>query len=166
MKKDWLKILSITIVALFVAILSYPFLHELGQIIASFFVVAEVLELTLFPVPSVLCDVSKVSNNGLIIIGFGGVLLPLIISFLIPRKWFFCWFFRVLLQGMSVLSFAISCVSILFSVNHQDDMIRVLNFWESGKVVLLLILCSATILTLVAIILDRPGRRICKFFGV
>ena len=166
MKKDVLKLALIIGIGFFMALIGYPFLHELGHIVASVLVGAEVLDLTLFPVPSVLCDVTGVDTIGLVIIGFGGAFFPLLFLLVIPKRWFVSWCARVILQGISVLSFAISCVSILFSVNHQDDMIQVLNFWESGKPVLLVILCSSAVVTLAAIALDRPGHRICKFFGV
>lgn len=166
MKKDVMKLLLIVGIGFFIALIGYPFLHEMGHIFASLLVGAEVLELTLFPVPSVLCDVTGVGTAGLVVIGFGGVVFPLLFSLTMPRKWFISWCVRAILQGITVLSFAISCVSILFSVNHQDDMIQVLNFWESGKTVLLLILCCCAFLTFAFIALDKPGRRICEFFGV
>lgn len=166
MKKDGIKILFILVMGLFVVVLVYPFLHEMGHILASLLVGAEVLELTLFPIPSVLCNVMGIGNTGLIIIGFGGTMLPLLISFLIPRKWFFCWYFRSLLQGVSVLALLISCASVLFAVNPQDDMIQILNFWGYGKTVLLLILSGGAVIVLLSIFLDKPIRRICQYFGV
>lgn len=166
MKKDVMKLMLIIGIGFFIALVGYPFLHESGHVIASMLVGAEVLDFTLLPVPSVLCDVSEVETAGLVIIGFGGILFPLLFSLAIPRRWFISWIIRAILQGISVLSLMISCVSVLFSVNQQDDMIQVLNFWESGKVVMLMILCSVAILTLIVMILDRPGKRICKFFGV
>ena len=166
MKKDVLKLALIIGIGFFIALIGYPFLHESGHVIASLLVGADVLELTLFPVPSVLCDVTSVDTAGLVVIGFGGVIFPFLFSLIIPRKWFVSWCVRAILQGITVLSFIISCVSILFSVNHQDDMIQVLNFWKSGRAVLLLILCSSAIATSAAMALDRPGKRICKFFEV
>lgn len=166
MKKDVMKLLLIVGIGFFIVMIAYPFLHEMGHIFASLLVGAEVLELTLFPVPSVLCDVTGVGTVGLVVIGFSGVIFPLLFSLTIPRKWFISWCVRAILQGITVLSFAVSCVSILFSVNHQDDMIQVLNFWESGKTALLVILCASAVATLAAIAHDRPGRRICRFFGV
>ena len=166
MKKDVMKLLLIVGIGFFIALIGYPFLHEMGHIFASLLVGAKVLELTLFPVPSVLCDVTSVDTTGLVVIGFGGVIFPFLTSLIIPRKWFETWCARAILQGITMLSLVISCVSILFSVNHQDDMIQVLNFWESGKTALLVILCASAVATLAAIAHDRPGRRICRFFGV
>ena len=71
MKKDVLKLALIIGIGFFMALIGYPFLHESGHIVASVLVGAEVLELTLFPVPSVLCDVTGVDTIGLVIIGFG-----------------------------------------------------------------------------------------------
>ncbi len=166
MKKDCLKILLISMLGLFVAVLGYPFFHEMGHMLASLLVDAEVLELSLLPVPSVLCDVTGVSDMGLTIIGFGGTLFPILISFFIPRKWFISWYFRALLQGMSILSLLISCVSVLFGVNPQDDMIQVLNFWQYGRTLLLIILGSSMLAVISAIVLDKPFKRVCKYFGL
>ena len=166
MKKDMLKILLISGLGLFVAILGYPFLHELGHILASAIVGADVLNLTLFPIPSVLCDVSGVSENGLVIIGFGGLVLPTVCSLLIPRKWFVSWYLRTLLQGMSAFAAVVSFVSVLFGINPQDDMIQVLKFWEYGNVELLLILLFCSISLCLMIAFDSPGRRIYKYFEI
>lgn len=166
MKKDVLKVTLITGIGLFIAIIGYPFLHEAGHVIASILVGAEVLNITLLPVPSVLCGVADVSTAGVVIIGFAGTAFPLLLSLIIPQRWFISWIVRAILQGISALSLLISCVSVLFSVNQQDDMVQILKSWESGKMEILLILCSVLILTMVIMILDRPGKRISKYFEV
>lgn len=56
MKKDVLKFVLIVGMGFFMALIGYPFLHELGHIVASVLVGAEVLELTLFPVPCSKCS--------------------------------------------------------------------------------------------------------------
>jgi len=138
----------------------------MGHTLASLLVGAKVLEVTLLPIPSVLCDITGVSNTGIVIIGFGGVLFPLISSVLIPRKWFVSWYFRALIQGMSVLALLISSVSIIFGINPQDDMIQVLRFWRPNKELLVVILLLSVVAVFTAVIMDRPLKRICKYFEV
>ena len=166
MLKDALKILSILIVGLIVAIFIYPFLHESGHIITAIFVGADVVEFTLLPLPSVLCETAKVGGGGIVAISFGGIVFPLLISLLVPRKWFFTWYLRALLQGISVLALIVSCISVLFVVNTQDDMHLVLRVWKISKPLLLLILSSNIVVVLSLIFLDGPWDRICKFMGV
>ena len=162
--KDALKSLGILIIGLFVAIIAYPFLHETGHSIAAVLAGAKIVEFDLLPIPSILCDASGVSTNGLVAVGFGGILFPIMISITLPRKWFFTWYFRALLQGISVLALVVSFVSVLFKVNPTDDMFQVLRFWQFDESLLLLILSCGIAAVLILIVIDRPGRRICKFF--
>ena len=164
--KDALKSLGILIVGLFVAILIYPFLHETGHSIAAIFAGAEVVEVTLLPMPSVLCNVAGVGHNGLVFVGFGGIIFPILISLVLPRKYFFTWYFRALLQGISTLALVISLVSVLFKINPQDDIFQVLRFWEYGELVLLLILFLGIVAMVTLICFERPGRRILGYFEI
>lgn len=166
MKKDDLRILVIVVIGISVAVFVYPFLHEMGHVLCSFIVGTEVHQLTLFPVPSVLCDVGCVSNTGRVLIGFGGNVFPVIVALLIPRRWFPTWFVRALLLGVSVLAFAISMVSVVFEINPQDDMFQVLKSWEHSEFFILLILGIAVIATILCIVLDKPIKRICKYFEI
>lgn len=148
------------------ALFIYPFIHELGHVLASVCVGAEVLEFTLFPLPSVLCDVGTIDNWGKVVIGFGGMVLPLIIAEIIPQRWFWTWYIRMLLKGISLLSFLISAVSVTANCNPQDDMVNVLKYWAADKSILLLLLCGEAGLIIASIIRERPIRRICKYFEV
>ena len=154
------------VIGITVAILVYPFLHETGHVLCSLIVGAKVHQFTLFPVPSVLCDVGCVSNAGRVLIGFGGNLFPIIVALFIPRRWFPMWFVRALLLGVSVLAFVISIVSVIFEINPQDDMFQVLKFWEYSKASMLLVLGTAVIAAILSIILDKPGKRICRYFEI
>lgn len=161
-----LKILIISGLGLFVATLGYPFLHELGHILTSVVVGADVLNLTLFPIPNVLCDVSGVCESGVVIIGLGGFILPVLCSLLIPRKWFVSWYLKTLLQGISAFAIAISIVSVSFGINLQDDMMQVAKFWKYGKTNLLLILFGCMVILFLMIAHTCPSKRICKYFEI
>ncbi len=164
--KTALKTLGITVMGLLVATVIYPLLHELGHIITSVLVGAEVVDMALLPVPSILCDVIGINNLGLVVIGFGGMVFPVLISFFLPRRWFFVWYLRMLLQVVSILAIIISCVSVILMVNPQDDMIQVLKFWEYGKILLLFILCCLASAVAMLVYFDRPMRRIRNFFEI
>lgn len=164
MKKDGLKVIMISVIGLFVSVLAYPFLHEMGHVLASVLVGAEVRHFTILPEPGVLCDVGLVSNAGRVLIGFGGVIFPVIAAMLLPRRWFITWYVRMLLLGVSVLAFIISIISVLFGMNPQDDMIQVLDFWQHGEAILPVVLLVCTLGVLWLILLEKPGKRIRKYF--
>ena len=166
MKKDVLKVLFLGGLGLFVSIFGYPFLHELGHVVASVLTGADILEMNIFPISNVLCDVSNVGDNGCVIIGFGGLVFPALCSLFIPQKWFVCWYTRALLQGMCALATTISIVSLIFEINHQDDMIQVLRFWEYGKGLLLFVLFCYLFGLILIIAMDGPHKRIYKYFEI
>lgn len=148
------------------ALFIYPFIHELGHVLASVCVGADVLEFTLFPLPSVLCDVGTIDDTSKVVIGFGGMVLPLIIAEIVPQKWFWTWYIRMLLKGISLLSFVISVVSVTANCNPQDDMMNVLKYWTADKSILLLLLSGAAGIIILSIIRERPIKRLCLYFGV
>lgn len=163
---DIIRCLLIAIIGLAAALFVYPFMHELGHVIVSFCVGAEVLDFTLFPMPSVLCNVGTINNAGKILIGFGGGLLPLFIAEIVPNKWFWTWYIRVLLKGISLLSFIISVISITTNCNPQDDMVQTLGYWLWDKKLLVILLCGIAGFSTISIIREKPIKRICKFFEI
>lgn len=106
------------------------------------------------------------ANSGRVLIGFGGVVIPLLVALFIPRRWFVSWYVRTLLLGMSGLAIGISILSLLFEANPQDDMFQVLAFWEYGKPSLLGILVFCLVAVFFLIFNDKPGKRICKYFEI
>lgn len=154
------------LVGLLVCVGVYPFLHELGHVIASWCVGADVQRVTLFPVPSVLCAVGDVADWCVVMIGVGGMIFPAIIALLIPQKRFAFWFGRMLLQGISAMAFAVSIFSIVMHKNPQDDMVQALAYWQYGTGILVFALCAILVLIIFTIIRERPVRRLCAFFGV
>lgn len=165
-KNDIIRCLLILAVGLISALFIYPFIHELGHVIASFCVGADVLDFTLFPLPSILCNVGAVENTGKVLIGFGGMLLPLLIAEVVPRKWFWIWYMRVLLKGISLLSFVISVVSLTANCNAQDDMVQALEYWLWDKSLLIFLLCSIAGCVVISIVREKPIKRVCQLFEI
>ncbi len=167
---DVLTMIGIIVIGLTVAIFVYPFLHESGHSIAAFAAGAEVKEFCILPVPYVICNVAMLTNWQQIIIGVSGAFFPLFISLIIPRKWFWSWYIRFLLMGISLLAFVISTVTLIcpdgIQFNPQDDMLQVAGLWFGSPTSLLLLLCGMCIVIVLFISRDRPGRMICKRFGV
>ena len=164
--KDALKALGILAMGLFVAIIVYPFLHEAGHTIATVLAGAKVIEFNLWPIPSILCNAIGISTGGFVIIGFSGTIFPILISLILPRKRFYMWYLKALLQGISLLALCVSFVSVMFRVNLQDDMFQVLKFWSYGEASLLLLLSGGMAFLLSLILREKPSRRICNFFDM
>ena len=156
--------MAVWAVGLFVAVIGYPVLHEWGHVVAAVLVGAEVEAVTLWPLPTVLCNVTGIAPAGMVWIGCGGTALPLLVSLAIPRRWFVTWYGRALLQGESVLALLISAVSVLFSVNPRDDMVRILPYVAGGKAVLVSVPVSVAAGVAVGLWAERPLTRIGNFF--
>lgn len=164
--KDFLRMLYIIIMGVAVAVFIYPFFHELGHVIISYLVGAEIKDFTLFPLPSVLCNVGGISNFDKILIGIGGMLLPFAAALCFPRKWMLTGYIRLLLKGIVLLSFLISFISVVANCNAQDDIVQTMSFWKSGRQgIVFFVLLSASYI-LVSIIKDRPIEAVKRYFEI
>ncbi len=167
---DIFSMIGIIVIGLTVAIFAYPFLHESGHSIAAFAVGAEVKEFCVLPTPYVMCNVAMLSNWQQIVIGVSGALFPFFVSLVLPRRWFWSWYIRFLLMGISLLSFLISAMTLILpnggQLNPQDDMLQVLGLWTGSPVWLPLILSIMCIATVIIMSRDKPRRMICRQFGV
>ena len=107
----------LVLIGLFVSIVSHPLLHELGQIITTVLVGGRVKQITLFPQPSVLCDLTEINNNKRVIIGLSGEILPVIFAVAYTPKRFGLWYANLLMRLISVYSLCLDYVyTILFFV--------------------------------------------------
>lgn len=73
--KAVVKAVNLLIVGLAVAVFIYPMLHELGHSVFALCVGSEVLDVTLFPFPSVVCCMDTQKDIAVALVGFGGMLL-------------------------------------------------------------------------------------------
>lgn len=96
-----------------VSIFLYPFLHEAGHALAAHIIGAEVVQIEILPIPFVMCNVAALTNEQEIIIGVSGMLFPLVAAVLIPHRWFWCWYIRFLLFGISLLAYVISAITLI-----------------------------------------------------
>lgn len=162
--KSYLKVFNMTIVGLLVSIIFYPFIHELGHIIATILVGGKYISFDILPFPNVLCDVSGLNYQSLAIIGLSGLLLPVIISLTFNFKTFYLWYAVLILKGISLLSMIISFViALMYSFLKKvegDDITKVLDYWNDGQ----LWIMAGTVLISIAILLsifhDRPVKKV------
>lgn len=60
--RDFLKVVYIFVVGLFMAVFVYPVLHEAGHLFATLAVGGDVAEVGIFPVAYTKCDIFSVQN--------------------------------------------------------------------------------------------------------
>lgn len=87
-----LNLALVLFLGLFIAVLGYPFLHELGHSIVAILMGASVEEFCLFPVVYVLCNVYGIGEFGQVLIGVSGMLFPFICGIIIHCKNFWLWY--------------------------------------------------------------------------
>lgn len=166
--KIMLKSIGLLITGLLVAVIIYPLLHELGHSIMAVLVGASVLELKLFPIPYVLCSTEGMDMVGQVVIGTGGIILPLIISQIKVRFNFWLWYTQLLLKGISVLALIISAIStILFMKGNplpNDDTTQILQIWPNGIWIILLLSVGMSVIISVSIVKEKPLIKCTNFY--
>ena len=161
---------ALTVYGLLIVLIIYPIMHEASHMLVAAACGGEVKELALFPLPSILCDISKVSDVGMSLIGMAGVFIPFIISEAIRFKSFAFWYGSLIIRGIVLLSMIISCIVILMSlfgfIDENDDMIKVLMYWDDGEPWLFSFLLFGSVVTIIRIMKEHPIKRICQYFGI
>lgn len=170
MKKDLLKSLYLLAVGMAVALFLYPLLHEGGHCLAAVTVGAEVTELHLFPWPYVVCEVSRVSKKGLVIIALAGLALPVGAAELFRPKRFSLRFVKFILRAMNMITLLVSLAElVLYRLGirvGEEDLIRAVMLWEKGfwPIFLGIVFCVSAMLTLA--VRDRFFSDLLRFFEV
>lgn len=166
--KDALKMFLLIIVGFLTAIIIYPFLHEGGHSIIALMVGAEIAEFNLFPLPFVVCEVSKVDNIGQVLIGLGGILIPFILSMSLKPKTFWMWYVNLLIKGISTYAILLSVISILLHINgvswHDEDITKVLQFFPKGVLIFLLLFVLMSAYGIIKIIKEKPLTKCIIYF--
>lgn len=168
--KDLLRTILLIAVGLVAAIAVYPFLHEMGHTVATLISGTEVVDIQLWPLPSTLCRVDTSNQLQVITIGFGGVILPFLLTVIKPPKRFLTWYLWFVIKGICILSFVISLWAIIFYQTEfgiaTDDMTRVMQFVPQHELVYLITLVSLLLISVVQAIRSRPIRRCMQYFDV
>lgn len=168
--RDILKYAGLFIVGLFVAIIIYPFLHEAGHSMVAILVGAKVIDFNLLPLPYVTCEVSNLNTTSMILIGLAGMFLPVLISIIVRPKSFWFWYCNLVMKFICFLSFAISFIAIvlyIFGVTiKNEDIIQVIDIWNNGVFVLIIIMALSMIGIVRSIMIQKPLIKILEYFKV
>lgn len=134
-----IKIIKITIIGLVIAMLIYPFTHELGHTLTCLIVGAEVLEFEVLPVPHITCNIIGLTKSQIIAIGLSGNIVPLFIIGIIDVvtrkvKEFELLYAKVYFYFCCWLSMVFSAVSGIFMIMKEDDVYNIINRYPEEKV--------------------------------
>ncbi len=163
-----IKIIALFLVGLFMAIIVYPIMHELGHSATAMLVGAEVIEINLFPLPNVLCDVARTDKIGIVFIGLSGMSIPFFISAVIKPKYFWIWYANYILQGISALAFIIATISAICFITGNpmpnDDITQVLTLWSNGQWLCLAVSIVMSLLAIFKLAKEKPFIRCIQYF--
>lgn len=168
--KDFFKTINLAFLGLVVAIVIYPMIHELGHSLFALCTGSRVLEITFFPLPSVLCSVEKHNFIAVVLAGLGGLLLPFVITLTPPPKKFFGWYIWFIIKGISLLSFVISIVSLfLFQSGNpleNDDITQLMRYAPQYANSYYTIIVGLMFVTCIHIIKSNPIKRCKDYFDI
>lgn len=149
------KFFVLLTLGLSIAVIIYPFFHEMGHSVLAMIFGAKIMDFQIVPIPSVLLKVDiGISELSFLLIGLSGMLFPYLISIMLPTKIFWQWYVRITLRFICLLSFLLSIVSIIMhqkgSPMQNDDITIILKnspqYMPICFAILTLLLISAIIL--------------------
>lgn len=168
--KDLLRTLLLIVVGLVAAIAVYPVLHEMGHTLAALITGSNVIEVQMWPLPSTLCKIDTDNLLQIIVLGFGGIMLPFAVTILRPPKRFLTWYLWFVIKGICILSFTISLWAIVFYQTEleivTDDLTRVMEYAPEHKLLYLSVLVVLILISVVQAVQSRPIKRCMNYFNV
>lgn len=166
--RDIIKGFGLLIAGLIVAIIIYPIAHESGHALFALLVGADEVSIRIFPTPFTVCNIIGVHKFGQIIIGFGGILFPVLLSLFTYRKFFWLWYANFVFKLITMWSLVISIISgVLFICGYpmkDDDVTQILTKWPSGYYLIIFSLIIIFTLLVVVTIKERPFKRCLNYF--
>lgn len=164
-----LKYAFLFVSGLVLSLLIYPFFHESGHALALMLFNEEILNVELFPVPNVLCEITDITNGvSFFVIGFAGEVLPLVITFAIWYKGFWGWYFKISIRLICLLSFLVSLISMRFYKTiiafQQDDIINIISNFPQYTFVCTVVLIFLSAITVFLIVNDLKQFNVKKIY--
>lgn len=164
----FIRIISLFVIGILMAVIVYPILHELAHSIACVLFGAEIIEVNLFPCPSVLCNVDGVSNIGVIVIGISGVVLPFIFAMIVKTNKFWIWYMKYVIKLISALAFIISAISSICFLTGRplsnDDITQILLVWGNNKWICVIAFIGLSMIAVLELVKERPVKRCLENF--
>lgn len=166
--KDGIRYVGLFAVGLGMATVIYPALHEGGHAVVAWLLNVPVVAVHMVLEPCVQCDLRDAVAVAPVCIGWGGVVLPLVVSALLRPRSFWTWYAVFVWRCIAVFACGWMGVSALLFVYGtppaDDDMTLLLELFPHhwwGHVAL-----SAALSTMGTVLLvrDHPFRRCAAYF--
>lgn len=167
--KYYLKLFMLLPIGLIAAIIIYPFLHEASHSLCAIAFDAEVVKFNLSPLPSVLCNVEGLTKIQLFLVAIAGPIVPFVMCSLIKTKFFWLEYVRMIIVLISILSFSISLIGILFGweiISEQDDIIRFASYIENGKTISVGICVIGICIAIIGLVRITKSHNCLKYFEI
>lgn len=163
----YIKLVWMFLTAVCSAMFVYPFLHELGHLLAALFTGGRIIDFSVFPASYVMMDMGNVSPWKTAVVGLCGMIFPMVCAMLHPRRLTVSVIIYTL-RAANILAWFLSCLAIALDQIgmswENEDVIKVIRCIEGGEFALFLICLTAMLLSVFSLIKDKPVSRIVSFF--
>lgn len=163
----YIKLVWMYVIAMFTAIFIYPLLHELGHFFAALLVGAEVVEMSIFPMPYVSMFVDPYDSLGQAVIGMCGMIFPMICILFRPKR-FVSSIVVITTVFVSALAWLLSCVAIVANrlgfCWKNEDAITVIRSMERAESLVFFFCLASFIISLHVLLKRKYVCRIIAFF--
>lgn len=168
--RDFFRVINLLFIGLFAAILVYPVLHESGHFLFAFLSGANIIEISLLPLPSVLCQMNMSDPMSVVFTGLGGIIIPFVATIVVPSQKFVTWYLWTVLKGICLISVMISIVGIyLFKVGKpivNEDITKIMITAPQYSAVYCAILLFMLVIICIQIVKSEPIKRCMKYFEI
>ena len=166
--KSIIKYSPLYIIGLLVSIVIYPIMHEFGHLITALLANVRIVDINIFPLSYISCDMENATDLSVVAVGMGGMLMPFFISCVVKTNFFWLWYANIIIQFISLFSFVMSGVSALLFVFDikvaNDDVAQILNLLPNHQWIIIALLLLLTILIIVKIIRSKFAIRLLEYY--
>ena len=154
----YIKLVWMCLTAVCTATFVYPFLHELGHLLAAILTESRIVEFSVFPTSYAWRTV---------VVGLCGMMFPMLCALVHPRQLTMSVIVYTI-RAANILAWFLSCMVIVF--NHigmsweNEDVINVIRCIGGGENVLFLVCLIAMLFSVFVFFKDKPVSRIVSFF--
>lgn len=163
----YIKLVWMCLTAVCSAMFVYPFLHELGHLLAALFMGCGIMDFSVFPASYVMMDMGNVSQAETVVVGLCGMILPMACAMIQPRRLTVSVIIYTL-RVASILAWFLSCLALALDQIgiswENEDVINVIRCIGGGEFALFLVCLIAMLLSVFLLIKDKPVSRIMSFF--
>lgn len=161
--KDFLTVIKLTLIGLFVAIIAYPLIHETGHILATAMTGGKLIALSWVPVPNVLCEVNSTNITALAITSLAGMVFPMVLVFMLMRSKGLFRYGVLIFSMVTILSAVIDTGVAFLHINgmvvQNDDIASFMEF-TGWTVQALLLMAGLLCVSVTGFFLLKPANTI------